>query len=450
MNRQQDRRQPRRSGPAPKSSTKNLMPRAVALGAVEGVLAKATPLDGALAGRPEWKRMEPRDRAFARAIASAVIRRPIALDAALIQVLDKPLPDEEVKAHLILRCGAAERLILETPAHAAVDAWVSLMAQDRHTARFKNLANAVLRRVVDQGKGAFLDSDPLEDLPDWLAERWVETYGEPTARAIAIARSVPPTLDLTAKPGFDAQGFADEIGASVLETGTIRRPDIGAVDGLPGFEKGDWWVQDAAAALPAMLLGVKADETVADLCAAPGGKTLQLAATGATVIAVDASPKRLKRLEENLERTKLKAEIVAADVADWIAPEPLDAILLDAPCSATGTLRRRPDAAWAKEPGDIANLADIQRRLLDASFTQLKSGGRLVYCTCSLEREEGEDQIEAFLKRTPDARLDPVTADELPGLKEAITADGAVRTRPDMWSERGGMDGFYIARIVKA
>ncbi|WP_022701013.1 RsmB/NOP family class I SAM-dependent RNA methyltransferase [Oceanicaulis alexandrii] len=445
-----DRRQPRKSGSEPKSSTKNLMPRGTALGAVEGVLAKGVPLDGALAGRPEWKRMEPRDRAFARAIASSVIRRPIALDAALMQVLDKPLPDEEIKAHLILRCGAAERLILETPAHAAVDAWVSLMAQDPNTARFKNLANAVLRRVVDQGKGAFLDSDPLEDLPDWLAERWVETYGEPVARAIAIARSVPPTLDLTAKPGFDAQSFADEIGAKVLETGTIRRPDIGAVDGLPGFEAGDWWVQDVAAALPARILNVKPGEKVADLCAAPGGKTLQLAAAGASVIAVDASPKRLKRLAENLERTKLNAEIVTADVADWTAPEPMDAILLDAPCSATGTLRRRPDAAWAKEPGDIANLAEIQRRLLDASFAQLKSGGRLVYCTCSLELEEGEDQIAAFLDRTPDARLDPVTADELPGLKEALRPDGAVRTRPDMWDERGGMDGFYIARIVKA
>ncbi|HCR65778.1 MAG TPA: rRNA methyltransferase, partial [Oceanicaulis sp.] len=173
-------------------------------------------------------------------------------------------------------------------------------------------------------------------------------------------------------------------------------------------------------------------------------------AAGASVIAVDASPKRLKRLAENLERTKLNAEILTADVADWTAPEPMDAILLDAPCSATGTLRRRPDAAWAKEPGDIANLADIQRRLLDASFAQLKPGGRLVYCTCSLELEEGEDQIAAFLKRTPDARLDPVTADELPGLKEALRPDGAVRTRPDMWDERGGMDGFYIARLVKA
>jgi len=374
----------------------------------------------------------------------------MALDIALAQVLERPLPDDAFRAHLILQCGAAERLILETPAHAAVDAWVSLMAQDPDTQRFKNLANAVLRRVVDQGKDAFLDSDPLDDLPEWMAERWVEIYGEPTARAIAIARSVPPTLDLTAKPGFDSEGFAKEIGADVLETGTIRRPEIGAVEGLPGFEKGDWWVQDAAAALPGLLLAPKPGETVADLCAAPGGKTLQLAASGADVVAVDASPKRLKRLEENLSRTGLKAEIVAADVGEWVSDTPLDAILLDAPCSATGTLRRRPDAAWAKQEGDIANLAEIQTRLLDASFKNLKPGGRLVYCTCSLEPEEGEDQITAFLERTPEARLDPVTSDELPGLDVALTAEGTVRTRPDLWSERGGMDGFFIARIVKA
>jgi len=282
--------------PSPKTSTKNLAPRATALAAVEGVITKSIPLDGALAGRPDWKRMEPRDRAFARAISSAVIRRPAALDAALYQVLDRPLPDDAFRAHLILQCGAAERLILETPAHAAVDAWVSLMDQDLDTRRFKNLANAVLRRVVDYGKDAFIDSDPLDDLPSWLAERWADAYGEPVARAMAIARSVPPTLDLTAKPGFEAAAFAEAIGAEVLSTGTIRRPEIGAVEGLPGFEKGDWWVQDMAAALPGLILAPRADETVADLCAAPGGKTLQLAASGARVIAVDASPKRLRRL----------------------------------------------------------------------------------------------------------------------------------------------------------
>ncbi len=432
-----------------KISAMNLAPRATALAAVEGVVTKTIPLDGALAGRADWTRMEPRDRAFSRAIASAVIRRPAALDAALCQVLDRPLHDGALRAHLVLQCGAAERLILETPAHAAVNAWVSLMDQYPDTRRFKNLANAVLRRVEDQGKEAFLNSDSLDDLPVWLAKRWVRAYGEPVARAMASARSGPPPLDLTAKPGFDATALAAEIGAEVLSTGTIRRPGIGVVEDLPGFAKGDWWVQDVAAALPSRILAPKAGEHVADLCAAPGGKTLQLAASGASVIAVDASPKRLKRLDDNLKRTGLQAKIVTADAADWTAPEPLDAILLDAPCSATGVLRRRPDAAWARQPGDIANLARIQTRLLDAGFRQLKPGGRLVYCTCSLEAEEGEDQIAAFLARTPEARLDSVNRPELAGLDTALRPDGTVRTRPDFWPDKGGMDGFYIARLIR-
>ncbi|MFW5661812.1 MAG: RsmB/NOP family class I SAM-dependent RNA methyltransferase [Oceanicaulis sp.] len=236
----------------------------------------------------------------------------------------------------------------------------------------------------------------------------------------------------------------------MLATGTVRRDAIGAVEALPGYEDGDWWVQDAAAALPVRLLAPKAGETIADLCAAPGGKTLQIAAAGAKTIAVDASAKRLKRLEENLARTKLSAEIVAADALSWKPEAALDAVLLDAPCTASGTLRRRPDAVYAKQPGDVGSLAPIQAGLLDAAFAMLKSGGGLVYCNCSLEREEGEDQIAAFLDRTPGAALDPVSEDELPDLADALTENGAVRTRPDMWPAEGGLDGFFIARIVKA
>ncbi|MGJ3232114.1 MAG: RsmB/NOP family class I SAM-dependent RNA methyltransferase [Oceanicaulis sp.] len=441
---------PRPPRSRPKHSTKNLGPRAAALAAVMGVIAKGTPLDAGLAGRPEWKRLEARDRAFARAIASAGVRRPHALDAALAQFLSNPLPAKALKARLILRLGAAEQLILDTPAHAAVDAWVSLMAQDEETVRFKNLANAVLRKVGgDDGRHVFATADPLNDLPDWWAERWIAAYGEKTAREMAKARSGPPPLDLTAKPGVDLAGLAETIGGRVLSTGTVRRDEIGAVEGLPGYDAGDWWVQDAAAALPVKLLAPQPGETVADLCAAPGGKTLQIAAAGAATLAVDASAKRLKRVEENLARTGLTAEIIAADALTWRPEAPLDAVLLDAPCTATGTLRRRPDAAFAKQPGDVQSLQAIQSQMLDAAFAMLKSGGRLVYCTCSLEREEGEDQIAAFLTRTAEARLDPVRPEELPGLERAIEK-GAVRTRPDLWRGEGGLDGFYIARIVKA
>ncbi|MFW6412572.1 MAG: RsmB/NOP family class I SAM-dependent RNA methyltransferase [Oceanicaulis sp.] len=428
----------------------HLAARQIALAALAGVVGKGTPLDASFSGRPGYKRLEPRDRAFARAVATAAIRRAGALEAALATLLTQPLPDKALSARLILRCGAAEQLVLGTPPHAAVDAWVSIMNISPETRRFKNLANAVLRRVGGRGRAAFEQADPLLDLPDWWAARWIEGWGEETARAMAAARSVPPPLDLTCKPDVDAGALAEAIGGRVLATGTVRRDAIGAVEALPGYEDGDWWVQDAAAALPVRLLAPKAGETIADLCAAPGGKTLQIAAAGAKTIAVDASAKRLKRLEENLARTKLSAEIVAADALSWKPEAALDAVLLDAPCTASGTLRRRPDAVYAKQPGDVGSLAPIQAGLLDAAFAALKSGGRLVYCTCSLEREEGEDQIAAFLDRTPGATLDPVTEDELPELSDALTEDGTVRTRPDMWPAEGGLDGFFIARIVKA
>lgn len=424
--------------------------RLAALSAVTAVFTTAAALDGALANDPNWRALEPRDRAFARAIASAAVRRVGALTAALDALIDRPLPDQAVRARLALLCGAAERLVLDGAAHAAVDAWVSIMDADRESRRYKNLANAVLRRIASgKARAAFDGADPRSDLPDWLAARWTAADGEDIAKAMAAARAVPPTLDLSLKPGLDAAALAGALGAEVLPGGTVRRAEIGAVEGLPGFEAGDWWVQDVAAALPVRLLKPQPGEHIADLCAAPGGKTLQLAASGAQVVAVEASAKRMKRVAANLERTGLIADLVTADAAAWRPETPLDAVLLDAPCTATGTLRRRPDAAWAKQEGDIASLAGIQSRLFDAAFERLKPGGRLVYCTCSLEPEEGEDQLKAFLARTPQARLDPVQADELPDLAQALTPDGAVRTRPDLWPERGGLDGFFIARVRK-
>jgi 16S rRNA (cytosine967-C5)-methyltransferase len=430
---------------------RNLPPRRAALAAVTAVFTKAAALDGALSNDPTWRALEPRDRAFARAIASAAVRRVGALNAALDALIDRPLPDQAVRARLALLCGAAERLVLDGAAHAAVDAWVSILDESRDTQRYKNLANAVLRRIASgKARAAFNAADPRSDLPDWLAARWTANYGAETAMAMAAARAVPPTLDLSLKPDQDTAALAQAINGEVLPGGTVRRREIGAVESLPGFEAGDWWVQDIAAALPAKLLAPQSGERIADLCAAPGGKTLQLAASGADVIAVEASAKRMRKVAANLERTALSADLVTADVRVWRPDAPLDAVLLDAPCTATGTLRRRPDAAWAKQDGDIASLADIQARLFDAAFAMLKPGGRLVYCTCSLEPEEGEDQLKAFLARTPSATLDPVRPEEAPGLTDAITPHGAVRTRPDLWSERGGMDGFFIARVVKA
>lgn len=430
-------------------TARSLTARQAALKALLAVDADGTALDAALSAQPGYKAMDARDRAFARAIVSAAIRRRGTLEAAFESFMDRPLRPRELTGRAVLTLASAELLVLQTPPHAVVDGWVRIMGASEDGRRLKGLTNAVLRRVSERGAEAFLAADPLIDLPDWLRARWVEIYGEDTARGMALARGGAPPLDLSAKPGFDAAGFAADIGGMVLPTGTIRKEGIGDVTALPGFEAGNWWAQDAAAALPVTLLGPKAGERIADICAAPGGKTLQLAAAGAEVIAVDRSEARLRRVAQNLARTGLKAQIITADATSWQPAEPLDAVLLDAPCSATGTLRRRPDVAGTKSEADIHSLAGLQAKLLDNAFAMLKPGGRLVYCTCSLEPEEGEAQVEAFLKRTPEAIRLPVGAGELPGLADAITADGDVRTRPDMWANEGGLDGFYIARLIR-
>jgi 16S rRNA (cytosine967-C5)-methyltransferase len=372
------------------------------------------------------------------------------LEAAFEHFMDRPLRPRELTGRAVLTLASAELLVLQTPPHAVVDGWVRIMGASEDGRRLKGLTNAVLRRVSERGAEAFLAADTLIDLPDWLRMRWVEIYGEDTARSIALARAGAPPLDLSAKPGFDAASFAQEIGAIILPTGTLRKEGIGDITALPGFDAGNWWAQDAAAALPVILLDPKPGERIADICAAPGGKTLQLAAAGAEVIAVDRSEARLRRVAQNLARTGLSAQIITADATSWQPAEPLDAVLLDAPCSATGTLRRRPDVAWTKSEADIESLTALQAALLDNAFAMLKPGGRLVYCTCSLEPEEGEAQVEAFLKRTPGAQRLRFEAGAMPELEQALTEEGDVRTRPDMWAEKGGMDGFFIARLVKS
>ncbi|MGP1274137.1 MAG: RsmB/NOP family class I SAM-dependent RNA methyltransferase [Caulobacterales bacterium] len=435
--------------PASRPRPRPLSAREAALTAYLALDAEGTAPDSALSAQAGFKAMEPRDRAFARAILSAAIRRRGTLETVYNTFLDKPLRPREVFGRSVLTLASAELTVLMTPPHAVVDGWVRITGASPDGRKLKGLVNAVLRRVSERGTEVFQGADPLLDLPEWLRERWSAIYGEETTRAMALARAGAPPLDLSCKPEFDAHAFAEEIGGTVLPTGTVRKDGIGDVTALPGFESGHWWAQDAAAALPVRLLAPKPDEHIADICAAPGGKTLQLAAAGARVTAVDRSQARLKRVSQNLSRTGLKAGIAAADATRWQPEAPLDAVLLDAPCSATGTLRRRPDVAWNKSEADIAALAELQSALLDNAYAMLKPGGRLIYCTCSLEPEEGEAQVEAFLKRTPEARRLPVIADELPGLEDAIDHNGDVRTRPDMWSPAGGLDGFFIARLVK-
>jgi 16S rRNA (cytosine967-C5)-methyltransferase len=339
----------------------------------------------------------------------------------------------------VLRLGAAGLLLLDTPPHAAVATAVAL-ARSRGLAPFAGLVNAVLRRVAAGGAASLEDFDgPRLDTPAWLWSSW-----GPLARPIAEAHQREAPLDLTPKPGAGLP-----LDAEALPTGSLRLPPGTRVTDLPGYGEGSFWVQDAAAALPARLLGARPGEQVADLCAAPGGKTAQLALSGAEVTAVERDAGRLARLRGNLARLRLEAALVEADALAWSelggVPGSFDAVLLDAPCTATGTIRRHPDVPRLRRPKDVETLAGTQRRLLAAAARLLRPGGRLVYAVCSLQPEEGPAQVG----RLDAAALvpDPIRPGEIPGLPEAVTPEGWLRTHPGLWPERGGMDGFFAARF---
>jgi 16S rRNA (cytosine967-C5)-methyltransferase len=437
--------QPESSAPPP-----GLAARRIAADIVNGVLRQKRALDEQLEGGDLYTLPE-RDRALVRNIVATVLRRLGTLRHLLASLMDRGLPASAPQVEPILLIGAAQILFFEVPDHAAVDLSVRLAQADRHASHFAGLVNAVLRKLARDGKTTLATLDTvLLDTPDWLMRRWIAHYGDATARAIAQAHAHEPALDLTVKD--DAAAWADKLGGRVMPTGTVRLAASGAVPQLAGYEEGAWWVQDAAAAMPARLLGAANGQSIADLCAAPGGKTAQLAAAGATVTAVDRSEARLTRLRQNLSRLQLTAEVAKADAAQWQGG-PFDAVLLDAPCSSTGTIRRHPDIPWLKSEADLAKLTALQARLLDHAVTLLKPGGRLVYCTCSLEREEGEDQVAALLKRHSDVRRSPIGPEEIGGGAELLTADGELRSLPCHWPDpeprMAGLDGFYAARIVK-
>jgi len=424
-------------------------PRRVAVRLVEGVLSRSRPLDGALEAEHDptgFRALDERDRALARAIAGSTLRRFGTLRALIAAKLEKGLPKKAGPLEAILATGAAQALFMDTPAHTAVDLAVACARADPDARHFSGLVNAVLRGIVSEGAP---EPRPGADLPAWLYARWTRAYGAEAAAAIALRLSVEPALDLTVKS--DPAGWAETLGGVALPTGGVRLAQGGRVAQLAGFDDGEWWVQDAAAALPARLFGDLQGKRAIDLCAAPGGKTAQLAAAGAEVVAVDKSAERLRRLSDNLSRLKLSAEAQVGDAAS-VSLEPADAVLLDAPCSATGTIRRHPDVAWMKRESDIATLAKLQARLLDAALRLVKPGGLLVYCTCSLEPEEGEHQIAAFLARAAGrVAIEPVTEAELPGYGEAVGSDGFLRTLPSHLAaddpRLAGLDGFFAARM---
>lgn len=428
--------------PSPKAD-----PRTLALDLIEAVLVRRRLLDDAFESDPRTAKLADRDRAFARALVATVLRRLGQIDEVLGRCLDRPPPAKARRVMDVLRLGAAQLLFLGTPAHAAIATSVDLV-KGTELAGFAGLVNAVLRRLDREGRDwvAFHDAGRL-NTPAWLWDSWVSAHGEATARAIAEAHLTEAPVDITV--AGDPLPWLEPLEAELLPTGSLRRSGHGDVTRLPGFADGRWWVQDMAAALPARLLGDVRGKRVADLCAAPGGKALQLAVAGGIVTAVDRSARRLRRFHENLARLKLAAEIVEADVAAWTPDTSFAAVLLDAPCSATGTLRRHPDGLRLKGPGDVAALADQQAALLAAAARMVAPGGVLVYCVCSLEPAEGVAQVERLLASgAPFARV-PVRPDEVGGLADLISPAGDLRTLPCHLADRGGMDGFYAARLTR-
>jgi 16S rRNA (cytosine967-C5)-methyltransferase len=434
-----------------------LAARRIAADILDGVLHKHRTLDDQLDGagaHPGLKSLADRDRALMRRLVSTILRRLGTLGHVLSRLLDRGVPTDAPRAQSALLIGAAQILWMDVPDHAAVDLSVRLVQSDRRAAKYAGLVNAVLRRCAREGQG-LIDEVKLQtlDLPPWMLARWTAHYGEQTARDMALALGHEPSLDLTVKS--DAPQWATRLHGETLPTGTVRTVLQGSVTMLPGFSEGHWWVQDAAAALPVRLFGDVKDKAIADLCAAPGGKTAQLALAGARVTAIDRSPARVARLRDNLTRLALHADTVMTDAAEWPAEAgSFDGVLVDAPCSSTGTIRRHPDVAWLRQEADIAALSGLQKRLLQKATALLKPGGTLVYCTCSLEPEEGEQAIAALLAGESGLRRAPVETAEVAGLAEIITADGDLRTLPchlpHADPKLGGLDGFYAARLVKS
>ena len=441
------------------SEVPGLAARRIAADILDGVLHKHRTLDEQLDGaaaHPGLKNLSDRDRALMRRLVATILRRLGTLGHVLSRLLDRGIPTDAPRAQSALLIGAAQILWMDVPDHAAVDLSVRLVQSDRRAAKYAGLVNAVLRRCAREGHPLIdeVKSQTL-DVPPWLLARWVAHYGEVVARDIAVAIGHEPSLDLTVKS--DAEQWATRLHGELLPTGSVRTLLQGSVTMLPGFTEGHWWVQDAAAALPARLFGDVGGKTIVDLCAAPGGKTAQLAQAGARVTAIDRSPSRMARLRDNLARLTLEAQTVVADAADWLGQHSnadFDGILIDAPCTSTGTIRRHPDVGWLRQEPDIAALAVQQKRLLQQAVAVLKPGGMLVYCTCSLEPEEGEQAISALLATEPAMRRVPIGAGEVAGLTQILTAEGDLRTLPCHLPHDdprlGGLDGFYAARLVKS
>lgn len=416
--------------------------RSVALALLVSVLDERRFLEEALEAEHGLGTLEARDRGFTLLLVRTTLRRLGQIDALIAHCLERPLSASAGSVRQALRLGIAQLLFLSTPAHAAVAESVALVRASGQ----KGLLNAVLRRIAREGKALAERQDAARlNTPTWLWHSWSKAYGESVARGIAEAHLREAPLDITVKA--EPERWAERLDARLLPTGGLRRSGGVPVASLPGYDEGAWWVQDAAAAIPARLFGEVSGQRVIDLCAAPGGKTAQLAAAGARVTALDIDPVRLVRLEVNLTRLGLRAETVCTDGRTWRPPEPADAVLVDAPCSGTGAIRRHPDVQRLKRPADVAAMVNVQAALLAAAVEMIRPGGLVVFATCSLEPEEGPARTAALLASGAPVERAPIAGRELSGLDELITSEGDLRTLPCHLAELGGLDGFYAVRL---
>ena len=434
-----------------RSRIAGLPTRDIALGLVRAVLDDHRSLTGTLEdGIAGQEKASAPDRAFGRLIAMTTLRRLGEIDAMIDALLQRPLPRKALDVQHILRIAAAQTAFIGTASHAVVNCAVE--QAKRTTGRYGPLVNAISRRFVSV-KEVEPPTDPSVNVPGWLWASWVKAYGPDAAARIGRAHQTEPPLDLTIAPAGDPVQWAETLGGQILIPGTVRLPRAQNVPTLEGFEDGAWWVQDVAASLPARILLASLDSPptahIADLCAAPGGKTAQLASTGATVTALDIDPIRLARLGKNLSRLGLSAALAVADARTWQPSDGrlFDAILLDAPCTATGNIRRHPDIPWLKRPADMVQVAALQSELLAAAWRLVRPGGHLVYAVCSLQPDEGKKRAVAFLAEG-DAERAPITPAEALGFVEP-DSDGDLQTLPFLRDDIGGMDGFFIARFRK-
>lgn len=434
------------------SQRPGLAARKAATRLLAAIIDARTSLDGLTdpgGGHPQFRGLDARDQALVRAILMTALRHRNAIAASIAARLGRPLPEGARHLDHVLHVAAAQILFLDVPDSAAVDLAVEEASDDPRSRRFAGLANAVLRRLARE-KAEIAEAP---EGPDWFRAALADAWGPDRAASIAAMHRIEAPIDLTVKA--DAALWAERLGGVVLPTGSVRlvSPD-GAIAALPGFAEGAWWVQDAAAALPARLLGAIAGKRVADLCAAPGGKTAELASAGAIVTAVDISRSRLKRLAGNLARLGFAAATVEADLLGWTPDEPFDAVLVDAPCSSTGTVRRHPDVPWTKTAADVTMLAGVQAKLIERAVHFVRPGGQIVFSNCSLLPEEGELLVEGILARHPALALDPVRVGEIDGAEEFVTGEGFLRTLPDMWPmatpQTSGLDGFFAARFIRS